>query len=585
MMHRISIVLSVTVVLVVAVVTVDAASPVVSNVTANQRDETTGAGAIVDITYDMEDMDSDSVDINIEVSNDGGETFTVPAVTFTGDVGRVEVGVGKAVEWQAGVDVPGEYWENCQAKVIAEDIPSGAVGEIAVDLPGGATMEMVWIEPGTFTMGSPEWVRKEWGYGGEYPQHEITITRGFYLGKYELTQGQWEGVMGTRPWKGQQNIQDYASYPAVYLSWEDVQAFIDTIATNELGGFRLPTEAEWEYACRAGTTTPWWFGDDESELGRYAWYFSNSGHRVHEIGTKLPNPWGLHDIYGNVSEWVQDWHDSDYYRNSPSVDPQGPRSGSTRAIRGGFWNGFPQELRSAIRFSDWPDDPDEGTGARLLRQGPQEARDESLPSSVFALNTREIEPGVVAAVDNIPPAPVTNLKAEDTPDDQGGSITLTWTASADDRIVATYIFVGYPFAIPGVVNYNIYRRTENTEYTLLASVESGVAVYADEAVVDGVGYTYTVRAADRDNETPGPLASAIAWDNVPRNVRGEEIRGLFGDDATVGMDDFLLFAARYEETSDDLGFEERYDLDGDGVVGLSDFLVFVANFGKVAVNY
>ena len=346
----------------------DAVMPVVSNVTANQRDGTTGAGTVVDITYDVEDADSDSADISIEMSNDGGTTFDVPAVTFTGDVGRVEVGTGKAVEWQAGVDVPGEYWDNCQAKVIAEDV---LPGEMVVNLPGGATMTMVWIPPGTFTMGSPD--TDDMAEAAEKPQHVATVTQGFYLEKYELTQGQWESVMGTSPWVGQSNVQDSTHYPAVYISWEDMQAFIT--ALNTAAGsdvYRLPTEAEWEYACRAGTTTRWSFGEDVGQLGQYAWHKDNAwdvGEQyAHEVGTKLPNPRGLYDMRGNVYEWCQDWFGS--YSSSSQTDPTGPSTGSYRVLRGGCFKCVTTTTRSAYRSNIEPGVRHAYIGARLVRQGP-----------------------------------------------------------------------------------------------------------------------------------------------------------------------------------------------------------------------
>ena len=370
-MIRVSIVLSVAAILVVAILTVDAAMPVVDNVQANQRAGTTGAGTVVDITYDVEDADSDSADISIEMSNDGGTTFTVNATTFTGDVGRVEVGTGKAVEWQAGVDVPGEYWDNCQAKVTAEDIPSGPAGEIVVNLPGGATMTMVWIEPGTFTMGSPSSEPGRYSYEG--PQHHVTITQGFYLGKYKITQGHWESVMGTRPWSGKSYVQENPAHPAVYVSWDDIQAFIAALNAAEGSDvYRLPTEAEWEYSCRAGTETRWSFGEDESELGQYAWYRDNAwnvGEKyAHAVGTKLPNPWGLYDMHGNVWEWVHDWYGS--YTSGAETDPPGPSTGSNRVRRGGSFNSYARSVRSADRGSTWPASRDYGLGARLLRQGP-----------------------------------------------------------------------------------------------------------------------------------------------------------------------------------------------------------------------
>ena len=253
--------------------------------------------------------------------------------------------------------------------------------EVLVELPpshtftllGGASLEMVWIEPGTFQMGSPDSERGR--LSNEGPVHRVTISQGFYLGKYEVTQGQWESVMGTRPWQGEDNVRSGSDYPAVYVSWEDAQEFIRRLNTSLSGNlYRLPTEAEWEYACRAGTMTRWSFGDDESQLTHYAWYSDNSwdvgGRYGHSVGTKRANPWGLYDLHGNVWEWVKDRHRHDYYRSSPSVDPQGPSSGSRRVIRGGAYHNYAQELRSAIRTNNSPSRRRRNVGFRLLRQGP-----------------------------------------------------------------------------------------------------------------------------------------------------------------------------------------------------------------------
>ena len=179
--------------------------------------------------------------------------------------------------------------------------------DITVSLPGGVTLKMVWIEAGTFTMGSP--ASEEGRWASEGPQHEVTISKGFYLGQFELTQSQWEAVMETTPWAGREQVQSGADFPAVYLSWNDVQTFINRL--NDAAGadvYRLPTEAEWEYACRAGTTTRWSFGDAESQLSSYAWYRANAADMReeygHKVGAKSPNKWGLYDMHGNVGEWV-----------------------------------------------------------------------------------------------------------------------------------------------------------------------------------------------------------------------------------------------------------------------------------------
>jgi formylglycine-generating enzyme required for sulfatase activity len=239
---------------------------------------------------------------------------------------------------------------------------------LTVTLPGGATMEMVYINPGKFTMGSPS--SEPGRYSQEGPQHEVTITKGFYLGKYEVTQGQWQAAIGTTPWVNQSFVQVNPDNPAVYVSWDDAQELIKKLNDAEPGaGYRLPTEAEWEYACRAGTTTRWSFGDDESRLRDYAWYYVNAGYMrqwyAHKVGTKLPNPWGLYDMHGNVWEWVQDWYGS--YTSGPQTDPTGPAAGSSRVRRGGDYGDFAQLVRSAFRRG-YPSGRFGYVGLRLLRQ-------------------------------------------------------------------------------------------------------------------------------------------------------------------------------------------------------------------------
>ena len=237
-------------------------------------------------------------------------------------------------------------------------------------IPGGMEMVFVRLPPGAFTMGSP--LSESGRYSDEGPQHEVTISRSFWMGKFEVTQAQWEAVMGTTPWSGQANVQSHPDHPAVYISWNTSQAFIERL--NQAEGsqiYRLPTEAEWEYAARAGTQTPWSFGDRESQLGDYAWYTANTWDAgegyAHPVGTKLPNPWGLHDMHGNVWEWVFDWFDEDYYSRSPSVDPQGPEFGTNHVLRSGRFSYIAQRLRSAHRFRHAPTHTRWGIGVRLLR--------------------------------------------------------------------------------------------------------------------------------------------------------------------------------------------------------------------------
>jgi formylglycine-generating enzyme required for sulfatase activity len=222
-------------------------------------------------------------------------------------------------------------------------------------------MEFVLIPAGTFTMGSPDSDTN--AEDNEKPAHQVTISQPFYMGKYEVTQAQWKSIMGTNPseLKGD-------NHPVETVSWEDVQQFIRRLNKQEKQASgtlcRLPTEAEWEYVARAGTTTRYSFGDNAVHLEDYGWYSENSGNTIHPVGKKLRNPWGLYDMHGNVSEWVQDWYADDHYTHSPSRDPQGPATGAYRVIRGGGWDGPAQYVRAAGRFANDPGYRDLGIGFR-----------------------------------------------------------------------------------------------------------------------------------------------------------------------------------------------------------------------------
>jgi formylglycine-generating enzyme required for sulfatase activity len=231
-------------------------------------------------------------------------------------------------------------------------------------------MGFVRIPAGTFMMGSPDADTE--ARDNEKPTHRVTISQPFYLGKYPVTQAQWEAVMGTNPsqFKGNPNR------PVESVSWDDVQAFMRKLNEREGGGdYRLPTEAQWEYACRAGTQTARY----DSDLDAIAWYAANSGGTwytltlggtTHEVGRKRPNAWGLYDMLGNVWEWVQDWYAADYYQHSPIVDPQGPDAGAGRVFRGGGWYVAAQGARSAIRDWDRPVFRDVPLGFRCSSSGP-----------------------------------------------------------------------------------------------------------------------------------------------------------------------------------------------------------------------
>ncbi|MDL2272918.1 formylglycine-generating enzyme family protein, partial [Desulfovibrio sp. OttesenSCG-928-I05] len=202
-------------------------------------------------------------------------------------------------------------------------------------------MEFVRIPPGSFMMGF-----NGSEFDSEKPEHKVVISKSFYLGKHEVTHAQWAAVMGDNP-----SEYECQSCPVDTVSWHDAQKFITRLNTKEgHSRYRLPTEAEWEYAARAGTRGPYFFGNDLEELSGYAWYNKNSD-KPRPVGQKLPNPWGLHDMYGNVWEWVQDFYSDTYYANSPRYDPEGPSDGSEHTLRGGAFWCEPSLCNSMIRFN------------------------------------------------------------------------------------------------------------------------------------------------------------------------------------------------------------------------------------------
>jgi len=213
-------------------------------------------------------------------------------------------------------------------------------------------MKMVLIPKGTFQMGSPE--SEEDRYENE-TQHEVTISKDYYLGVTEVTQGQYEKVMGTNPSYFQKRVirkSDSSMYPVEQVSWEDAVEFcakLSDLPEEKAAGriYRLPTEAEWEYACRAGSKTAYSFGESSESLTDYAWFDGNSNDQTHPVGEKKANAWGLHDMHGNVWEWC-----NDQYGDYPVVavtDPSGPQERSLRVFRGGCWGNVAADCRSAFR--------------------------------------------------------------------------------------------------------------------------------------------------------------------------------------------------------------------------------------------
>ncbi len=206
-------------------------------------------------------------------------------------------------------------------------------------------MKLVLIHAGSFTMGAPI---EEVGRRDNESSHEVTISKSYYLGAYEVTQGQYEKVMGGNPseFKGSQ-------LPVETVSWDDAISFcqkLSAIQDEKAAGreYRLPTEAEWEYACRATSTTSFCFGDSSESYEEYAWFDEGLGSETHPIGEKAANRWGLYDMHGNVWEWCQDWYGE--YPTGAATDPKGPNEGSRRVSRGGSWTVVAAHCRSASRI-------------------------------------------------------------------------------------------------------------------------------------------------------------------------------------------------------------------------------------------
>jgi formylglycine-generating enzyme required for sulfatase activity len=204
--------------------------------------------------------------------------------------------------------------------------------ELTLDLGGGVAMKLVLIPAGKFTMGE------------EGDLHEVTLSKPFYMGVTEVTQAQYQAIMGENPsdFKGETN-------PVETVAWNEATEFCKKVSEKTRQEVRLPTEAEWEYACRAGSKTRFCFGDAREGLGDYAWYNANSGNTTHPVGQKKPNAWGLYDMHGNVFEWCSDWYGE--YAAGPAADPTGPATGSDRVLRGGCWFSNPLPCRSAGRLA------------------------------------------------------------------------------------------------------------------------------------------------------------------------------------------------------------------------------------------
>ncbi len=384
-----------------------AADPVVSNVVAAQK---TGTKQ-VEISYDLADADSTKLTVQIWVSADGGNTWYVHADSCVGDIGYgIAPGTGKKITWDAGQDFAGFSSSNMKVKVVAIDAPPPPAGEyVYVDvssgyngawqvvelseLPSDLQTNDVWktdrillrrIPAGTFTMGSPD---SEFGHESDETQHTVTLTTPFYIGVFEVTQKQYETVMGTTP----SYFGGNPKRPVETVSWDMIRSgswpngnpapetFTGRLRQKLAGQpFDLPTESQWEYACRAGTirayndqTKNGGEGSDcttldvaeDPNLTPLAWYRFNSSGATHDVGGKQANAFGLYDMHGNVWEWCLDYYGT--YPVDPTEDPAGALTGSNRVIRGGYCYDDARYCRSAYRYNGNPSYTDSRLGFRL----------------------------------------------------------------------------------------------------------------------------------------------------------------------------------------------------------------------------
>ncbi len=298
----------------------------------------------------------DTIELNIRLvraAENAGHVIAVAQETVKKD-GQIAKLLGQVLPQTSGTGISG-----------TATAPGEAGAGITIDLGQGVNLELIGIPAGEFDMGSPV---LETGRSEDESLHRVRIAQAFYIGKFEVTQAQWLLVMGSNP---EQKTRDMRC-PVTNVSWEDCQKFL--VRLNDLAGeklpqghrFRLPTEAEWEYACRAGTTTKFSFGDEEDKLGMYAWYGDSNG-SIHAVGTKRANPWGLYDMHGNVWEWCQDWYGNyEFPAKGATEDPSGPSSGSGRVLRGGGWNDSAVFCRSASRDGSDPSNRNDNVGLRVV---------------------------------------------------------------------------------------------------------------------------------------------------------------------------------------------------------------------------
>jgi formylglycine-generating enzyme required for sulfatase activity len=320
-----------------------------------QNVQATQEGKTIVVSYDLTDNTSGSAyDVELYCSTDGGSTFGKPLSAVSGDAGKeIKPGASRRISW----DVLAEREKLTGNRIVFE------VRARTTDKTG---IEMVFVKGGTFTMGCTS--EQSDCDDDEKPAHQVTVSD-FRMGKYEVTQKQWTEIIGSNP----SSFKNCEDCPVENVSWNDVQEFIKQLNRKTGKNYRLPTEAEWEYAARGGSTgststssaTATKYAGSNS-IDEVAWYDNNSGSKTHPVGQKKPNELGLYDMTGNVWEWCSDWYGSDYYKNSPRNNPQGSASGSNRVLRGGSWSSGARYCRVALRNYGHPVDRVINDGFRLV---------------------------------------------------------------------------------------------------------------------------------------------------------------------------------------------------------------------------
>ncbi|MCK4665059.1 MAG: formylglycine-generating enzyme family protein [Bacteroidales bacterium] len=296
----------------------------IKNVYARLKDQS------VIITYDLIYSDNNK-DFYIElyITTDNGNNFTKINENIEGEAGKnIKQGTGKKIIWYPFKNNSNYNVKNAQFKV---KIPQFIA-------------EMIFVKGGTYQMGSNK-------NNDEKPVHTVTVSD-FYIGKYEVTQKQWKEIMGASTSLSNSSRFKGVHLPVEKVSWNDIQLFLQKLNTKIGENYRLPTEAEWEYAAKGGIETPGYASYKYSGSNNpddVAWYSKNSSSKTHKIGTKQANELGIYDMSGNVWEWCSDWYDNDYYSSSPENNPQGASSGSFRVRRGGSWVGDSDGVRCASR--------------------------------------------------------------------------------------------------------------------------------------------------------------------------------------------------------------------------------------------